>query len=94
MFMKPAMQSFLDGGLIFLSGSPDVDVKRQESKQGRLSGIVNHEIPAIIRTNQKPSYAVNCIEDWEEKLERIVDETLACRHANDFGNSSLGANVF
>jgi len=42
-----------------------------------LSGIVNHEIPAIIRTNQKPSYAVNCIDDWEEKLERIVDETLS-----------------
>lgn len=68
--------SFLDGGLIFLSGSPILSEKAG-IKTGRLSGIVNHEIPAIVRTNQKPSYAVNCIEDWEEKLERIVDETLA-----------------
>jgi len=68
--------SFLDGQLIFLSGSPILSEKAG-IKTGRLSGIVNHEIPAIIRTNQKPSYAVNCIDDWEEKLERIVDETLS-----------------
>jgi hypothetical protein len=67
--------SFLDGQLIFLSGSP-ILTEKVGIKTGRLSGIVNHEIPAIIRTNQKPSYAVNCIEDWEEKLESIVDETL------------------
>ena len=68
--------AFLDGNLIFLSGSPELSVKAG-IKTGRLSGIVNHEIPAIIRSNQRPSYAVNCIEDWEEKLERIVDETEA-----------------
>ncbi len=68
--------SFLDGSLIFLSGSPELS-KKAGVKTGRLSGIVNHEIPAIIRSNQKPSYAVNCIEDWEEKLERIVDETIS-----------------
>jgi len=68
--------SFLDGGLIFLSGSPEL-LEKHGIKTGRLSGIVNHEIPAVLRTNQKPSYAVNCIEDWEEKLERIIDETIA-----------------
>lgn len=68
--------SFLDGSLIFLSGSP-ILAEKAGIKTGRLSGIVNHEVPAIIRSNQKPSYAVNCIEDWEEKLERIVDETIA-----------------
>lgn len=66
---------FLDGSLIFLSGSP-ILTEKAGIKTGRLSGIVNHEIPAIIRSNQKPSYEVNCIEDWEEKLERIVDETI------------------
>lgn len=66
---------FLDGSLIFLSGSPELSEKAG-IKTGRLSGIVNHEVPAIIRSNQKPSYQVNCIDDWEEKLERIVDETL------------------
>lgn len=69
---------FLDGNIIFLSGSPELDEKAG-IKTGRLSGISNHEIPAIWRTNQKPSYATNCIEDWEEKLEKIIDETI---HAN------------
>jgi hypothetical protein len=41
-----------------------------------LSGISNHLVPGYLRTNQKPSYQTNCIEDWEEKLERIIDETL------------------
>jgi hypothetical protein len=66
---------FLDGGLIFLSGSPELDEKAG-IKTGRLSGIVNHHVPGYLRTNQKPSYATNVIEDWEEKLERIIDETL------------------
>ncbi len=68
--------SFLDGGLIFLSGSPILEEKAG-IKTGRLSGIVNHEVPRILRTNQKPSYSVNCIDDWEEKLDRIIDETLS-----------------
>lgn len=67
--------SFLDGGLIFLSGSPELDEKAG-IKTGRLSGIVNHHVPEYLRTNQKPSYITNCIEDWEEKLDTIIEETL------------------
>lgn len=67
--------SFLDGGLIFLSGSPELDEKAG-IKTGRLSGIVNHHVPGYLRSNQKPSYATNCIEDWEEKLDKIIDETI------------------
>jgi hypothetical protein len=70
--------SFLDGGLIFLSGSPELQEK-SGIKTGRLSGIVNHHVPAYLRSNQKPSYQTNCISDWEEKLERIIDETLSER---------------
>jgi len=70
--------SFLDGNLIFLSGSPELD-EVAGIKTGRLSGISNHLIPGFLRTNQKPSYETNCIEDWEEKLDKIIDETL---HAN------------
>ena len=66
---------WLDGKMIFLSGSPEMD-KTGGILTGRLSGIVNHEVPAWLRTNQMPSYSTNCIEDWEEKLDRIVDETL------------------
>lgn len=66
---------FLDGKLIFLSGSP---VLHEEGGilTGRLSGIVNHHIPGYLRRNQMPSYATNCIEDWEQKVNLIADETL------------------
>jgi len=64
-----------DGKMIFLSGSPVLTTKGG-IPTGRLSGIVNHEIPAWLRPNQMPSYETNCIEEWEPKLEKIVDETL------------------
>ncbi len=64
-----------DGKLIFLSGSPVLE-RVGGIPTGRLSGIVNHHIPKYLRSNQLPSYETNCIEDWEEKLEKIVDETI------------------
>jgi hypothetical protein len=68
---------FLDRNLIFLSGSPILDTTGPaQILTGRLSGIVNHHIPAYLRTNQKPSYPTNCIEDWEEKLDKVIDETI------------------
>lgn len=67
--------SIFDGKMIFLSGSPELEEK-SGIKTGRLSGIVNHEVPAWIRGNQLPSYTTNCIEDWETKLEKIIDETI------------------
>ena len=66
---------FLDGGLIFLSGSPVME-KKNGIHIGRLSGIVNHHVPGYLRRNQKPSYKTNCIEDWESKLDSIIDETI------------------
>ena len=68
--------SWLDGKLIFLSGSPELE-DINGIPTGRLSGISNHLVPAWLKTSQMPSYATNCIEDWEEKLDRIVEETLA-----------------
>jgi hypothetical protein len=65
---------FLDGKIIFLSGSPEME-KTGGILTGRLSGIVNHQVPGWLRTNQLPSYPTNCIEDWEEKLTAIVEET-------------------
>jgi len=66
---------FLDRKLIFLSGSPELD-NSGAIPTGRLSGIVNHHIPSWLKGNQLPSYQTNIVDDWEEKLERIVDETL------------------
>ena len=67
--------AFLDKKMIFLSGSPELDQKAG-IHVGRLSGIVNHHVPAYLHTNQLPSYETNIIEDWEEKLERVIDETI------------------
>ncbi len=66
---------FFDGRLIFLSGSPAL-AQHHDLPSGRLSGIVNHHIPAILRANQLPSDTTNRIDDWETKLDRIVDETI------------------
>ena len=67
---------FADGKLIFLSGSPELE-RISDIPTGRLSGIVNHHIPRYLRTNQLPSYETNCIEDWEAKLNKIVEETFS-----------------
>lgn len=67
--------SFADGKLIFLSGSPELE-RVGGIPTGRLSGIVNHHVPSYLRSNQLPSYETNCIEDWETKLDKIVDETI------------------
>jgi hypothetical protein len=67
--------TFADGKMIFLSGSPELE-RVGDIPTGRLSGIVNHHIPKYLRTNQLPSYETNCIEDWESKLNKIVEETI------------------
>jgi hypothetical protein len=36
--------------------------------------VANH-VPAYLQKNRLPSYATNCIEDWETKINRIVEET-------------------
>ncbi len=66
---------FADGKLIFLSGSPELE-RVAGIPTGRLSGIVNHHIPKYLRANQLPSYETNCIDDWEQKLDAIVAETI------------------
>lgn len=68
--------AFADGKMIFLSGSPELE-RVGGIPTGRLSGIVNHHVPKYLRANQLPSYETNCIEDWEEKLSKIIDETIS-----------------
>ncbi len=66
---------FVDGSMIFLQGSPTLSEKNG-IKTGRLSGIVAHHVPAYLQKNRKPSEKVNCMEDWEEKVDAIVEETI------------------
>ena len=66
---------FVDGKMIFLQGSPIL--KEQNGVQlGRLSGIVAHYVPKYLQKNRLPSLETNCIDDWETKVDAIVEETL------------------
>lgn len=75
-FARTGKGQWLDGKLIFLSGSPELD-EINGVKTGRLSGISNHMVPNWLKTNQLPSYETNCIEEWEDKVEAIVRETVS-----------------
>ncbi|SDM66703.1 GH3 auxin-responsive promoter family protein [Pedobacter antarcticus] len=66
---------FVNGKMIFLQGSP-VLTKKNGINVGRLSGIVANLVPAYLQKNRLPSYQTNCIEDWEEKVDAIVAETI------------------
>ncbi|MCJ7758223.1 MAG: GH3 auxin-responsive promoter family protein [Gillisia sp.] len=65
---------FVDGKMIFLQGSPELDDKNGV-KLGRLSGIVAHYVPGYLQKNRLPSMETNCIDDWETKIDAIVEET-------------------
>ena len=65
---------FVNGKMIFLQGSP-ILTEKNGIKVGRLSGIVAHLVPGYLQKNRLPSYQTNCIEDWEEKVDAIVEET-------------------
>ena len=66
--------TFVDGKMIFLQGSPILEEKNG-IKLGRLSGIVAHFVPNYLQKNRMPSWETNCIEDWETKVDAIVEET-------------------
>jgi phenylacetate-coenzyme A ligase PaaK-like adenylate-forming protein len=67
--------SFVNGKMIFLQGSPVLQDKNGV-KLGRLSGIVAHYIPQYLLRNRLPSWETNCIEDWDTKVNAIVEETM------------------
>lgn len=66
---------FIDGKMIFLQGSPELSEKNG-ILFGRLSGISAHFVPNYLQKNRMPSWETNCIEDWETKINAIVEETM------------------
>lgn len=67
--------SFVDGKMIFLQGSPVLENKNG-IKLGRLSGIAAHYVPNYLLKNRLPSWKTNCIEDWDTKVNAVVEETI------------------
>jgi phenylacetate-coenzyme A ligase PaaK-like adenylate-forming protein len=61
--------------MIFLQGSPILEDKNGVHL-GRLSGIVAHYVPKYLLKNRLPSWETNCIEDWDTKVNAIVEETI------------------
>jgi len=66
---------FVNGRWIFLQGSPELQEKNG-IKLGRLSGISAHYVPGYLQKNRLPSWETNCIEDWETKVNSIINETV------------------
>lgn len=66
--------NFVNGKMIFLQGSPEME-ELNGIKLGRLSGIVAHYVPGYLQKNRLPSWETNCIDDWETKVDAIVEET-------------------
>jgi phenylacetate-coenzyme A ligase PaaK-like adenylate-forming protein len=67
--------SFVNGKMIFLQGSPVLEDKNGV-KLGRLSGIAAHYVPNYLLKNRLPSWKTNCIEDWDTKVNAVVEETV------------------
>ena len=67
--------SFVNGKMIFLQGSPVLEDKNGINL-GRLSGIVAHYVPQYLLKNRLPSWETNCIEDWDTKVNAVVEETV------------------
>lgn len=65
---------FVNGKMIFLQGSPELK-ENFGIKTGRLSGIVAHHIPKYLQKNRLPSWETNMMEDWEAKVDKIIEET-------------------
>lgn len=72
--VKKNNADFVGGKMIFLQGSPELE-EVFGVKTGRLSGIVAHHIPNYLQKNRLPSWETNMIEDWETKVDKIVEET-------------------
>ena len=66
---------FLNGKMIFLQGSPELEKTKYGIPTGRLSGISADFVPIYLQKNSMPSWKTNCIDDWEEKVTAIVEET-------------------
>lgn len=66
---------FVTRKMIFLQGSPVLDTSGY-IPTGRLSGISAHYVPSYLQRNRLPSWETNCIEDWETKVDAVVQETI------------------
>jgi hypothetical protein len=82
---------FVDGKMIFLQGSPVLEENTESSLVDYQD--LAHFIPKYLQKNRMPSWETNCIEDWETKIDAIVEETFD-ENDHNLRNPFVGANVF
>ena len=66
---------FIKGKFIFIQGSP-VLKKISGILTGRLSGITAHHTPFYMKSFMLPSWNTNIIDEWEKKVDKIINETM------------------
>ncbi len=72
--IETGKRTVFDGKMLYLSGSPELQ-KTGGINTGRLSGIVNHQIPGWLKSNKLPGHEINCIDAWDDKVSAIVKES-------------------
>ncbi|MBK6546893.1 MAG: GH3 auxin-responsive promoter family protein [Saprospiraceae bacterium] len=70
---KNPITKIFDGKMLFLSGTPALSYENGIAI-GRLSGIVNNEIPNWFKKNKLPDNKINAIQPWEAKIDTMVRE--------------------
>lgn len=68
--------SVLEGKAIFLGGSLDKIKDDPEIYAGDVSAILMHELPSFWQYFRKPSLEIATMQNYEEKIERIIEETI------------------
>ena len=71
---KVGKVNFLYGKYLYLSGNPTL-TKEGHLPAGRLSGIVNYYIPSYLRKRYLPKNKTNIIENFDEKIAAIIQDT-------------------
>ncbi len=73
--LKPNTKIFVGKSLI-IGGSTNVNLQNEKSYYGDLSAIIIKNLPFWTYFHRLPSEEIALIEEWEKKLERIVNTTL------------------
>jgi hypothetical protein len=80
--------ALFNGRMFFLGGSTDLTavgarpsaigqtVNRQPTLAGDLSGIAAREVPAVLRPYTYPPLDLALLSDWEEKLDRLAEQSV------------------
>lgn len=65
-----------NGKQLVVGGSAEQNIIRPDSYTGDLSSIILKNLPWWVEIKRTPSKAIALMSEWEEKIEKLVDETI------------------